>query len=136
MINEARLRGLRRLRREVQLHVGAPGRDTELGRKTQIHQASCNKDYSCLEGDCPSFVTVVPGKRPARDGAASRPSADCPSPSCGCARDCDVVMTGIGGTGVVTVNQVLGTAALLDGRHVRGLDQTGLSRRAAPWSPT
>jgi indolepyruvate ferredoxin oxidoreductase len=55
-----------------------------------------------------------------------------PDPVLRVQRDCHVVMTGIGGTGVVTLNQVLGTAALLDGRHVRGLDQTGLSQKNGP----
>jgi indolepyruvate ferredoxin oxidoreductase len=105
--------------------------ETDLGRKTQIHQSSCNQDYTCLEGDCPSFVTVTP-----RGARAARPlvplPADLPEPARRVPRDCHVVMTGIGGTGVVTVNQILGTAALLDGRHVRGLDQTGLAQKGGP----
>ena len=55
--------------------------ETEFGRKTQIHQSSCNKDYSCLEGDCPSFLTVVPGKQARREAGPRRPPA-CPSRSC------------------------------------------------------
>ena len=106
--------------------------ETEMGRKTQIHQSSCNRDDSCLDGDCPSFVTVVPrGPR----ATARRPAiidAELPEPVLRVPRDSHVVMTGIGGTGVVTVNQILGTAALLDGRFVRGLDQTGLSQKGGP----
>jgi indolepyruvate ferredoxin oxidoreductase len=105
--------------------------ETEFGRKTQIHQASCNKDFSCLEGDCPSFLTVVPGEKakhrtPALDVELPEPRR--------LVRDDDfgVRMMGIGGTGVVTVNQVLGMAALLDGMHVSGLDQTGLSQKGGP----
>ena len=95
--------------------------ETEFGRKTQIHQASCNKDYSCLEGDCPSFLTVVPRQAaPRRETAAARPSS-CPSRAGSSPTDDFAVrMIGIGGTGVVTVNQVLGMAALLDGLHVVG----------------
>jgi indolepyruvate ferredoxin oxidoreductase len=107
--------------------------ETEFGRKTQIHQSSCNKDYSCLRGDCPSFVTVVPLGAPKKSARKSvtidRPL---PEPVLRVPRDANVFMMGIGGTGVVTVNQVLGTAALLDGRHVRGLDQTGLSQKGGP----
>jgi indolepyruvate ferredoxin oxidoreductase len=102
--------------------------ETEFGRKTRINQTSCNKDYSCVDGDCPSFVTVLPGERKA--AAPSPPEiGDLAEPA---ARPvaADVLLVGIGGTGVVTVNQVLATAALLDGRHARALDQTGLSQKA------
>ena len=107
--------------------------ETEFGRKTQIHQSSCNKDYSCLRGDCPSFLTVVPaaGARPRSrkryvvDRALSEPELRV-------RRTAGLFLMGIGGTGVVTVNQILGTAALLDGKHVSGLDQTGLSQKGGP----
>ena len=105
--------------------------ETEFGRKTQIHQASCNKDFSCLEGDCPSFLTIVPGEK----AKHRTPSLDVelPEPQRLVGdEDFGVRMMGIGGTGVVTVNQVLGMAALLDGLHVSGLDQTGLSQKGGP----
>jgi indolepyruvate ferredoxin oxidoreductase len=105
--------------------------ETEFGRKTQIHQASCNKDFSCLEGDCPSFVTVVPGKKAKREAPELPvwlPEPRRIVPGSGL----NVRMMGIGGTGVVTVNQVLGMAALIDGMHVAGLDQTGLSQKGGP----
>ncbi|MDQ4042134.1 MAG: indolepyruvate ferredoxin oxidoreductase family protein, partial [Actinomycetota bacterium] len=105
--------------------------ETEFGRKTQIHQSSCNKDYSCLEGDCPSFLTVVPGRREKR--ASPEPPAGIPEPERIVPEDGFTLrMMGIGGTGVVTVNQILGVAALIDGRHVAGLDQTGLSQKGGP----
>jgi indolepyruvate ferredoxin oxidoreductase len=105
--------------------------ETEFGRKTQIHQASCNKDYSCLEGDCPSFLTVVPGKRDERSAPALDVELSDPERLVG-DEDFSLRMMGIGGTGVVTVNQVLGMAALIDGLHVSGLDQTGLSQKGGP----
>ena len=107
--------------------------ETEFGRKTQIHQSSCNKDYSCLRGDCPSFLTVVP-LGPPRKKARKTFTVDreLTEPALRVPRDANVFMMGIGGTGVVTVNQVLGTAALLDGKHLRGLDQTGLSQKGGP----
>jgi indolepyruvate ferredoxin oxidoreductase len=113
--------------------------ETPFGRKTTIDQASCNLDASCLRGDCPSFLTVTPRRRrrPARRGA---PIVEVPNVEVTVAdpdvdptvTDWTIRLSGIGGTGVVTVSQVLGTAAMLDGFHVRGLDQTGLSQKAGP----
>ena len=107
---------------------------TEYGRKTRIHQASCNKDYSCLDGDCPSFLTVVPGSGPAK--ALSRPSvpdldgASLPQPRRVVPTDeFNLRITGIGGTGVITVAQIIATAAARSGRYVRTLDQTGLAQK-------
>jgi indolepyruvate ferredoxin oxidoreductase len=107
--------------------------ETEFGRKTQIHQSSCNKDYSCLRGDCPSFLTVVPvgGPRP-RSRKLYTVDRELPEPEVRVRRTASLFLMGIGGTGVVTVNQILGTAALLDGKHVAGLDQTGLSQKGGP----
>jgi len=107
--------------------------DTEFGRKTQIHQSSCNRDYTCLEGDCPSFVTITAIGPPARKPAAAfRIERELPQPESIVPCDANIFMMGIGGTGVVTVNQILGTAALLDGKQVHGLDQTGLSQKGGP----
>ncbi|MCU1699782.1 MAG: pyruvate ferredoxin/flavodoxin oxidoreductase [Mycobacterium sp.] len=107
--------------------------DTEFGRKTRIDQTSCNTDYSCLDGDCPSFVTVevVPGKK-----ASPRRTPEPPvlpdvvvEPVTSTQ---NVFFAGIGGTGIVTVNQVLATAALRAGYEVESLDQIGLSQKAGP----
>ena len=109
--------------------------DTPLGRKTTIDQGSCNYDESCLNGDCPAFMTVdVEPRRSGQIDEARDPFAQpMPEPSFdpGVAH-VRVRMAGIGGTGVVTVAQVLATAAMLDGWVVRGLDQTGLSQKAGP----
>ncbi|GGM41329.1 pyruvate ferredoxin/flavodoxin oxidoreductase [Longimycelium tulufanense] len=102
---------------------------TEFGRKTQIDQTSCNKDFSCLLGDCPSFLTVVPGSGAERNVRREELPGDLPEPMATPAQ-ANVVMVGIGGTGVVTTNQILATAALLDGLDARALDQTGLSQKA------
>ncbi|MGW0664312.1 indolepyruvate ferredoxin oxidoreductase family protein [Streptodolium elevatio] len=108
--------------------------DTVFGRKTRIHQASCNSDFSCLKGDCPSFLLVEPGTRTRR---AARPDlpVDLPEPVRRFAADGDGVllrMPGIGGTGVVTVSQILQMAAHLDGRYAAGLEQTGLAQKGGP----
>ena len=113
--------------------------DTPYGRKTRIHQTSCNWDLSCLQGDCPAFATVTVEKdarrrrSPNAAPALGDPAAGLPDPQPIVPPDNFTVrLSGIGGTGVITVSQVLGTAAMLDGWTVRGLDQTGLSQKAGP----
>ncbi|GGJ06282.1 indolepyruvate ferredoxin oxidoreductase family protein [Streptomyces brasiliensis] len=105
--------------------------ETEFGRKTRIDQSSCNVDYSCLAGDCPSFVTVVPSGRKAKHTAAAEISPEMlPEPERRVKDDNFTVrITGVGGTGIVTVAQILATAAVIDGKHVRTLDQTGLAQK-------
>jgi indolepyruvate ferredoxin oxidoreductase len=110
--------------------------DTPYGRKTAIHQTSCNFDFSCMQGDCPAFATVTvdtDGRRADRPTANAPAPGDLPEPSPVVDPDNFTVrLSGIGGTGVVTVSQIIGTAAMLDDLHVRGLDQTGLSQKAGP----
>lgn len=110
--------------------------DSLLGRKTQIHQASCNTDYSCLDGDCPSFVTVDVEVAPAATVRveALRIPTDFSEPALPAvpADGFGVYTVGVGGTGLVTLNQVLATAAAFDGLYVSGLDQTGLSQKGGP----
>lgn len=104
--------------------------DTEFGRKTQIDQSSCNLDFSCLEGDCPAFVSVVPGRERSRERVASIAGdavvAPTPARTDG---NFTIRVTGIGGTGVVTVSQILATAATLDGLSARTVDMTGLAQK-------
>lgn len=103
---------------------------TEFGRKTQIDQSSCNLDYSCLKGDCPSFVTVTPGTRRAAAKADPIAGSSLPTPALPALRESfSLRVTGIGGTGVVTVSQVLATAAVLDGHAARTVDMTGLAQK-------
>jgi indolepyruvate ferredoxin oxidoreductase len=108
--------------------------DTDFGRKTVIDQSSCNKDYSCLAGDCPSFLTVIPSARPqARRATAPALAPDgIPDPPLrfDVARASHTTrITGVGGTGVVTLSQVLSAAGRIAGRQVRSLDQTGLAQK-------
>ncbi len=104
--------------------------DTPLGVKTTIDQSSCNLDFSCLHGDCPSFMTVEID--PNRETASTTPPVvpALPDPPASSADTFDMRVVGIGGTGVVTASQIVATAAMLDGFDVRGLDQTGLSQKA------
>jgi len=105
--------------------------ETEFGRKRQINQSSCNKDYSCVKGFCPSFVTVEGGTL--RKGVASgRDTAIPPLPAPvlpALEGTHDILVTGIGGTGVITIGQILGMAAHLEGKGVTVLDQTGLAQK-------
>ncbi len=109
--------------------------DTPFGRKTRIDQGSCNFDLSCLQGDCPSFMKVpVSSRRPSATERSALPEVPTiiPAPPTVGPHDLTVRLSGIGGTGVVTASQIIGTAAMLQGYHVRGLDQTGLSQKAGP----
>ena len=108
--------------------------DTPFGRKTAIDQTTCNLDFSCLEGDCPSFMTIS-RLAPASAAASAPPPAapELPEPELVVPRDeLALRITGVGGTGIVTVAQILGTAAMFDGYAVQGLDQIGLSQKAGP----
>ena len=108
--------------------------ETPFGRKTQIHQESCNYDLSCLGGNCPAFVTVEidpddatadKGQGgPGRSFAGGDRPADPELPV-----DATLLIVGVGGTGVVTASQVLSTAAMLDGKVATSLDQTGLAQK-------
>jgi indolepyruvate ferredoxin oxidoreductase len=107
--------------------------ETEYGRKRTINQSSCNKDFSCVKGFCPSFVTVEGGQlRKGRQGARAAgddfPALAEPVPA-PLDEPCGVLVTGIGGTGVITIGQILGMAAHLEGKGVSVLDMSGLAQK-------
>ncbi|MBB4843060.1 indolepyruvate ferredoxin oxidoreductase [Paucibacter oligotrophus] len=116
--------------------------DTDFGRKRQINQNSCNKDFSCVKGFCPSFVTVEGGalKKPKKDkklspfdsaalGALPQPAVP------NAERAWGIVVAGVGGTGVITIGQLLGMAAHLEGKGVITQDAAGLAQKGgATWS--
>ncbi|HEV7692527.1 MAG TPA: indolepyruvate ferredoxin oxidoreductase family protein [Hyphomonadaceae bacterium] len=110
--------------------------ETEYGRKRQINQSTCNTDYSCLEGFCPSFTTVTGGDRKT-DAERATPKFDVASlprptlPPLG-HEAWNVVFTGVGGTGVTTVAAVLAMAAHVDGKASQTLDMTGLAQKGGP----
>ncbi len=113
--------------------------ETEFGRKRRINQNTCNKDYSCLKGFCPSFVTVEGGqlKKPKKEkkgDLASLPAI--PEPVLPVAESAwGIVVGGIGGTGVITIGQLLGMAAHLEGKGVVTQDAGGLAQKGgATWS--
>ena len=112
--------------------------ETEFGRKRAIDQSSCNKDFSCLEGFCPSFVTVEGGRL--RKGRAAAGTAgelpDLPEPVLpSLERPWGILVTGVGGTGVVTIGAIVSMAAHLDRRGVTALDMAGLAQKGgAVWS--
>jgi len=106
--------------------------ETEFGRKRVINQSSCNKDYSCLKGFCPSFVTVEGGrlrKRKSTSAAGDEfPAIPEPQlPSLDKAKG--ILVTGIGGTGVITIGQIIGMAAHLEEKGVSVLDMSGLAQK-------
>ena len=113
--------------------------ETEFGRKRQIDQSSCNKDFSCLKGFCPSFVTVE-----SPDGTGSNPLQgqlkrdlpdipDLPEPALLSVKEgYGIVVAGVGGTGVVTIGALLGMAAHLEGKGAAVLDMTGLAQKGGP----
>ncbi|MEM8920932.1 MAG: 2-oxoacid:acceptor oxidoreductase family protein, partial [Pseudomonadota bacterium] len=108
--------------------------ETPLGRKRRIDQSTCNKDYSCVKGFCPSFVTVTGGQMRKRvsggDDAAADEEMQIPSPKLpDLSEPISMLVAGIGGTGVVTIGSVLGMAAHLEGKGCLLLDITGLSQK-------
>ncbi len=106
--------------------------DTAFGRKRQIDQSACNKDFSCLAGFCPSFVTVHGGRlrRRPRSLGEPAPSAPLPEPDSAALGDgYRIVLTGVGGTGVVTIGALLGMAAHVAGKACSVLDMMGLAQK-------
>ncbi|MGD9895349.1 MAG: indolepyruvate ferredoxin oxidoreductase family protein, partial [Dehalococcoidia bacterium] len=106
--------------------------ETELGRKRQINQSSCNKDFSCVEGFCPSFVTVLGGRvrRPRKAGGNDAAWGSLPLPALPeISRGYNMLLAGIGGTGIVTVGAILGQAAHFDGIGASVLDLTGMAQK-------
>ncbi|NYE62982.1 indolepyruvate ferredoxin oxidoreductase [Duganella sp. 1224] len=108
-------------------------KETEFGRKRTIDQSSCNKDYSCVKGFCPSFVTVEGGAlKKSKAGAAQTDDGwpELPSPSLpGCDHPYNILINGIGGTGVITVGALMGMAAHIEGKGASVLDMTGMSQK-------
>ncbi|MBD9525322.1 indolepyruvate ferredoxin oxidoreductase family protein [Paracoccus sp. PAR01] len=104
-------------------------KDTELGRKRTIDQSSCNKDYSCVKGFCPSFVSVR-GAKLKKPKAAELDLPLLPEPALPAIRGThNVVITGVGGTGVVTIGAVLAQAAHIDGKGAGMMEMAGLAQK-------
>ncbi|WP_408594489.1 indolepyruvate ferredoxin oxidoreductase family protein [Limnohabitans sp.] len=113
--------------------------ETEWGRKRTVNQSTCNKDTSCLKGFCPSFVTVEGGqlKKKAKGVAAlAYPTPDLPEPTLpSLDQGWGLVVAGVGGTGVITIGQLLGMAAHLEGKGIVTQDAAGLAQKGgATWS--
>ena len=105
--------------------------ETEFGRKRAIDQSACNKDFSCIKGFCPSFVLVKGGeRRKPKTSAADGPIAALPEPARpACAEPYGILLAGVGGTGIVTLAALLGTAARLEGKGATVLDKAGLAQK-------
>ncbi|MEO8543523.1 MAG: indolepyruvate ferredoxin oxidoreductase family protein, partial [Burkholderiaceae bacterium] len=117
--------------------------ETEFGRKRQINQSTCNKDMSCLKGFCPSFVTVEGGqlRKKARDKALSPfEMGPLPEPAlialdAAIGQVWGIIVAGVGGTGVITIGQLLGMAAHIEGKGIVTQDAAGLAQKGgATWS--
>ncbi len=103
--------------------------ETELGRKRAIDQSACNKDFSCLKGFCPSFVTLE-GATLRKEAAVEIEIPDLPSPALpAIAGTHNIVITGVGGTGVVTVGAILAQAAQIDGKGAGMMEMAGLAQK-------
>ncbi|TVQ82532.1 MAG: indolepyruvate ferredoxin oxidoreductase family protein [Micavibrio sp.] len=107
--------------------------ETEFGRKRQIDQSTCNKDFSCVKGFCPSFVTVYGGglrKPDAAGGKTEGVFSGLPEPKMlKLEKAASILVTGIGGTGVVTIGAILAMAAHLEDKGATTMDQTGLAQK-------
>ena len=105
--------------------------ETEFGRKRTIDQSSCNKDFSCVKGFCPSFVTVHGAKLKKGKGVAqdheviALPEPKLPK----LGQTYNIIVTGVGGTGIVTIGGILGMAAHLEGKGVGVIDMAGLAQK-------
>jgi len=115
--------------------------ETEFGRKRRINQNTCNKDYSCLKGFCPSFITVEGGQlKSTKKSDVERPRLAAvlapPEPALPLAeKPWGIVVAGVGGTGVITIGQLLGMAAHLEGKGIVTQDSAGLAQKGgATWS--
>jgi len=110
-------------------------KETEFGRKRAIDQSSCNKDYSCAKGFCPSFVTVEGGTLKKNKAGVAKDGTDdgwglLPEPALpSIAAPYNILINGIGGTGVITVGALMGMAAHLEGKGASVLDMTGMSQK-------
>ena len=105
--------------------------ETAHGRKRRINQSSCNKDYSCINGFCPSFVTVTGASLKRRQAQQLDDSLNLPVPNMlGLNSDSwNILITGVGGTGVLTIGSILGMAAHIDGKAAMILDMAGLAQK-------
>ncbi|MCD8496876.1 MAG: indolepyruvate ferredoxin oxidoreductase family protein [Alphaproteobacteria bacterium] len=105
--------------------------ETEYGRKRKINQSMCNKDFSCVKGFCPSFVSVLGGElKKTKAGEAGDIFSKIPDPKpIKLESAYNIMVTGIGGTGVLTVGALLGMAAHLEEKRCRNLDMTGLAQK-------
>ena len=114
--------------------------ETEFGRKRTINQSTCNKDYSCVKGFCPSFITVEGGQLRKKDKAGAQlewTGGALPHPALPplASEAWGVIVAGVGGTGVITIGQLLGVAAHLEGKGIVTQDAAGLAQKGgATWS--